>query len=393
MVRIALMLVVYTLLATLIHRWLWLRLVRDPALGGAWQTAGTVIIVALAVFTVIGPVVGRLASGEAARAFSTAAFTWMGVVFVFVMMLAVIELARGGVGLWQFFAAAPDDAVDPARRVFFARAIGGAASFGALAAGATAFRQAAQAPDIVRLDVPIAGLPAGLDGFRIVQISDLHVSATIRRPYVEQVVALANAEAADMVALTGDMMDGSVDMLADDMAPIANLAARHGVFFVTGNHEYYSGADSWIAHFRSLGVRPLRNERVRIDHDGVALDLFGIDDPSGARFGDGHGPDLARAAEGRDVAVPSLLLAHQPKQVHDAAEHGIWLTLSGHTHGGQIWPFGYLVALVQPYVAGLHHHTERSMIYVSRGTGYWGPPMRLGARHELTVLTLRQAAA
>ncbi|MEY3011779.1 MAG: hypothetical protein RIT45_514 [Pseudomonadota bacterium] len=382
-----------TLLVGSVHRWLWVRLVRDPELPGMWRHLGTALVVALAAFTIAAPAVARLSRSDGARTVATAAFTWMGLLFVLMLALSGTELLRGAMGLWRRFMGGADEALDPERRLFFARALGGGASLGAVAAGAAAFRSANRAPKLVSVEVPIADLPPALDGFRIVQISDLHVSATITRPYVEQVVAMANAQAPDMVALTGDLMDGSVPMLRDDMAPIADLRSRHGSFFVTGNHEYYSGADAWLAHFRSLGVRTLRNERVQVEHDGAALDVLGVDDWTAGRFGGDHGPDLARAAAGRDRSVPSLLLAHQPKQIDEAAAHGISLTLSGHTHGGQIWPFGYLVKLVQPYVAGLHWHTGASAIYVSRGTGYWGPPMRLAAPHELTLLTLRRKVA
>lgn len=382
-----------SLLVASVHRWLWLRLVRDPALPGMLRHLATGLIVGLAVFTVAGPAIARMTRSDLGRTVATAAFTWLGVLFVFMLALSGAELFRAAAGLWTRYLGGPDEALDPERRLFFARALGGGASLGAVAAGATAFRSASKPPKQVEVEVPIRDLPAALDGFRIVQISDLHVSATITRPYVEEVVRMANAAAPDMVALTGDMMDGSVAMLRDDMAPIGRLQARHGVFYVTGNHEYYSGADAWLAHMRSLGVQPLRNEHVRLAHDGAALDVIGVDDWTAGRFGGDHGPDLKRATAGRDAAVKSVLLAHQPKQIAEAAEREIDLTLSGHTHGGQIWPFGYLVKLVQPYVAGLHWHTARSAIYVSRGTGYWGPPMRLGAQHELTVLTLRRAEA
>ena len=389
---VALFLVVGSGVVGLAHRWLWVRLVRDPMLPAPWSTLLTVGIASLAVLTIAGVAGTRLFGGPIARVLGQGAFVWMGLVFVIMLALGGSELLRLAHGLWARFGAGGEaDAFDPERRMMMARVLGGGASLGAVVAGAAALRSAASPPAVVRVEVPVDDLPAGLDGLRIVQISDLHVSAMIQRDYVEQVVALANAEQPDLVALTGDLLDGTVENLAHDIAPLATLRSRHGSFFVTGNHEYYSGADAWLDHFRSLGIRPLRNERVRLDHDGAPLDLLGVDDWTAGRFGGDHGPDLARAAAGRDRSVPSILLAHQPKQIHEAADLGIDLTLSGHTHGGQIWPFGYLVALVQPYVAGLHRHRDRSWIYVSRGTGSWGPPMRLAAQHEITSLVLRRA--
>ena len=387
---VALFLVVGSGVVGLAHRWLWIRLVRDPMLPAPWSTVLTFAIAGLALFTISGVAGTRMLGGQMARALGQGAFIWMGLLFVTMMALGGTELLRLAHGLWARFGAGGEaDAFDPERRMMMARVLGGGASLSAVVAGAAALRSAASPPAVVRVEVPIDGLPQALDGLRIVQISDLHVSAIIQRDYVEQVVALANAEQADFVALTGDLLDGSVENLAHDIAPLAALRSRHGSFFVTGNHEYYSGADEWTAHFRSLGIRPLRNERVQLDHDGAKLDLLGVDDWTAARFGGDHGPDLKRAAAGRDPQVPSVLLAHQPKQIDEAADFAIDLVLSGHTHGGQIWPFGYLVALVQPYVSGLHRHRDRSWIYVSRGTGSWGPPMRLAAQHEITSLVLR----
>ncbi|HAN30173.1 MAG TPA: metallophosphoesterase, partial [Myxococcales bacterium] len=252
-------------------------------------------------------------------------------------------------------------------------------------------RNANALPQVKHVEVKLSNLPAHLDGFTIVQISDLHVSATIRRPYVERVVAMSNALKPDLVALTGDLMDGSVPQLRDEIAPLADLTSRFGSLFCTGNHEYYSGVEPWLVELRRIGIRTLRNEHVEIGalDDAQGLIVAGIDDAQAARFGGGHGPDVARALSGVATERAVVLLAHQPKSVHEAAEHAVDLQLSGHTHGGQIWPFGYLVRLAQPYVSGLHQHNKLTQIYVSRGTGYWGPPMRLGAPSEVTYLTLK----
>jgi predicted MPP superfamily phosphohydrolase len=164
------------------------------------------------------------------------------------------------------------------------------------------------------------------------------------------------------------------------------------VYFVTGNHEYYAGAESWCAHLTSLGLRVLRNERVEIGTADASFDLAGIDDLSGRHFGPGHGADLPRALSGRDSSRELVLLAHQPRVVVEAEQAGVGLQLSGHTHGGQIWPFNFLVRLQQPVISGLER-VGRALIYVSDGTGYWGPPMRLGSRAEITQLTLEAAGA
>lgn len=247
---------------------------------------------------------------------------------------------------------------------------------------------------VKRVDVPIAGLPSALQGFSIAQISDIHVGPTVKRPYLQAIVDRVNALSPDAVAITGDLVDGRVQDLHQDVAPLADLRARHGSFFVTGNHEYYSGAAEWVAHLRTLGVRVLMNEHVLLAHgpQGAAgsarLLLAGVTDPMAHHVEPADRSDPARAIAGAppDVAA-RVLLAHQPRSAAAAADAGFDVQLSGHTHGGQIWPFNFLVPLQQPYTAGLHR-LRQLWVYTSRGTGYWGPPMRLGAPSEITLVRL-----
>jgi predicted MPP superfamily phosphohydrolase len=226
-----------------------------------------------------------------------------------------------------------------------------------------------------------------MSGLRLVQLTDLHIGPILGRDWLASIVASVNALDPDVVVITGDLVDGSVETLREQVAPLADLRAKRGVYFVTGNHEYYSGVDEWIAELTRLGVRVLRNERVAIGDGDEAFDLAGVDDWSAGRFGAGHGPSLERALAGRDSSRELVLLAHQPKQIIEAAARGVGLQISGHTHGGQIFPWNFLVRLDQPYVDGLALHND-TYIYVSRGTGYWGPPMRVGAPPEITLLEL-----
>jgi predicted MPP superfamily phosphohydrolase len=193
-----------------------------------------------------------------------------------------------------------------------------------------------------------------------------------------------------VIAITGDLVDGDVEELREHVAPLAKLRAPLGVYFVTGNHEYYSGVDPWIEELGRLGIRVLRNERVELRRGDDVIDLAGIDDYSSGRFGNGHGPDLKRALAGRDPSRELVLLAHQPRAIVEAAALGVGLQLSGHTHGGQIFPFTLATALVYPYLHGLYPVREGngSQIFVSRGTGYWGPPMRLGSPPEIAHVVL-----
>lgn len=241
--------------------------------------------------------------------------------------------------------------------------------------------------EIVDIEVVLPRLPAALDGFTIVQLSDLHVGPTIDRRFVEDVVDRCQHLAADLYALTGDLVDGPVHRYRHAAAPLAGLRAPHGTFAVTGNHEYYHGADPWIAELGERGVRYLRNEHVVIERDGGAFALAGIDDHE-AR-GDGHGPDVPQALAGKDPAHPVVLLAHQPRQVHAARAHGVELQISGHTHGGQIWPWHYLVKLQQGGLLAGHYRFGDTQLYVTRGCGFWGPRVRIGAPLEITRVILR----
>ncbi len=241
---------------------------------------------------------------------------------------------------------------------------------------------------VVNVEVRIAALPPALHGFTIVQVSDLHIGSTIKRGYVNAVVDVVNGLSPDIVALTGDLVDGAVARLADDILPLARLNARHGVYAVTGNHEYYSGATQWVAEFRRLGLDVLMNQHRTVTHQGIKLVVAGVTDFSAHGFDASQASDPVAALSGApaDAAV-KIVLAHQPRSAAAAAAAGFDLQLSGHTHGGQFWPWKYLVPLQQPFVDGLRRQ-GRMAVYVSRGTGYWGPPMRLGARSEITRIRL-----
>jgi predicted MPP superfamily phosphohydrolase len=236
--------------------------------------------------------------------------------------------------------------------------------------------------------VPIAGLPPAFAGFTIAQISDLHVGPTIRRRHVEAVVDAVNALDADLIAITGDLVDGGVPQLAAHTEPLGRLSARHGTFFVTGNHEYYSGVAPWVREIRRLGLRVLMNEHVVLRREAALLVVAGVTDYGAHHFHPSHrsDPQAALAGAPADAAV-RVLLAHQPRSAFEAARAGFDLQLSGHTHGGQFLPWNFFVRFWQPFTAGLHR-LGRLWVYVSRGTGYWGPPKRLGAPSEITHIRL-----
>ncbi len=247
---------------------------------------------------------------------------------------------------------------------------------------------ARQTPAIVEVDIPLAGLPAALHGLTIVQLSDIHIGPTIKRPMLARIVDRVNRLRPDLVAITGDLVDGSVAQLAAHTAPLADLQARHGTFFVTGNHEYYAGALPWISELQRLGIQVLINEHRLLQHGSTSLLLAGVCDYNAHQFIPDHRSDPQAALAGApNGASPKILLAHQPRSAPAAAAAGFDLQLSGHTHGGQFFPWNLFVPLQQPYTAGLHR-LDRLWVYTSRGTGYWGPPKRLFAPAEITRLRL-----
>ena len=249
------------------------------------------------------------------------------------------------------------------------------------------FFMARRVAPVVDVEVPLADLPAPLEGFTIAQISDIHIGPTIKRNFVEAIVERVNRLGVDMVAITGDLVDGSVRDLAQHTEPLARLESRHGTYVVTGNHEYYSGVHAWIRELRRLGTRVLLNEHVVLDHDGAKLTVAGVTDYSAQHFDPSHKSDPHAAMKGAPTDAPKILLAHQPRSASAAAQAGYHLQLSGHTHGGQFWPWNLFVRLQQPFTAGLKR-LGSMWVYVSRGTGYWGPPMRFGVPSEITLIRL-----
>jgi uncharacterized protein len=254
------------------------------------------------------------------------------------------------------------------------------------------FIDARRRPRVVDVEVQLQGLPPALQGFTIAQISDVHIGPTIKRDFLRGIVEIVNSLDVDLVAVTGDLVDGSVEQLAMHVEPLSRLRSRHGTYFVTGNHEYYSGAPAWIAELRRLGVHVLLNEHVVLSHGGASLLLAGVTDYSAHNFDPAQRSDPQVALAGAPPGLrPRVLLAHQPRSSAAAADAGFDLQLSGHTHGGQFWPWNFFVRLQQPFTAGLNRLADL-WVYTSRGSGYWGPPKRLGVPSEIARVRLVAAA-
>lgn len=374
-----------------IHTYLWLRLIRPAPVARRWRIAATAGLIVMFLSIPI-TTTSRLYAPGLASTLGWISLPWMalvGLTFVALIALDVMRLVTW-LGRRTSRRSPPEALPSLSRRQFLTRVTGGAALAVGSSSVAAGMVEARGEHAVVDVEVTLAKLPRALDGFTIVQLSDLHVGMTIDRAFVQRVVDHANQLSPDLIALTGDLVDGKVEDLRDDVAPLAGLRARHGVFAITGNHEYYAGADPWIAEITRLGARFLRNERVAIGDGAASFDLAGVDDYSASGW-PGHGEDLATALAGRDRTRALVLLAHQPRQVRRAVGHGVDLQLSGHTHGGQIWPWHYIVRLQQGGLLAGRYQLDGTQLYVSRGCGYWGPPVRLLAPLEITRVILRAA--
>ncbi|MGW3347670.1 metallophosphoesterase [Nonomuraea rubra] len=421
---------IFVAMVLLAHWYLWHRLVRQTTRPGRLRKALTWSLVAL-LAVLVTTFVGTRMGLESWVAWP--GYIWLAVMFYLVVILVVLEVPRGVAAaflrgaerrervpqsepepepvavLAGTAAPAADEPVEaveagerpvgaaaaPARgaapmsrRLFLGRttaAIAGASALGTVGYG---MASALGDPVIERVRVSLPKLDPRLNGLRFAVVSDIHLGPLTGIGHTERIVRMINGLEADVVAIVGDLVDGTVAQLGALARPLRNLESRYGAYFVTGNHEYFTaeGPGEWIEELKELGVRSLRNERVEIAHQGAVLDLAGVNDVGGAASGDG--PDFAKALGGRDTGRSAVLLAHQPIQVDQAAEHGVDLQLSGHTHGGQIAPFNLVVGLQQPVVSGLAS-VRGTQVYVTRGAGFWGPPVRVGAPPEITMLELQ----
>jgi uncharacterized protein len=369
-----------------VHSYFWVRLVRGTQIPPPYRMWVTVACVVLACSVPLSLMAPRLMPRPWAAFAAWPGYIWIGLMLLLFASLVATEMFRLVFVLGRAVSAVPQ--LDPTTRLLLAR-VGAITVLAVTAvAGTYSVFQGLRDPVVKNLRIAIPGLAPALAGTTIVQLTDLHIGATKSRSFAKEVVRRTNALAPDLIVITGDLVEGRFGSGREDTLPLADLRARLGVFMVTGNHEYYSGLHEWLPELRRLGIRVLRNEHVVIDAEkSGGWELAGIEDWNGRSIEPDGGPDLARALAGHDPARPVVLLSHQPRAIFQAARAGVGLMLSGHNHGGQIWPFTYLVRLQQPFLEGLHR-VGGTQIYVSPGTGYWGPPMRLGTRAEITKITL-----
>jgi len=384
-------LAVFTLFMGLLHWYVWRRLVRDTAPSRAVRRGAAAAYAALILIFLWGGMGGRWL-GSSPSWIRWTANLWIGLLGLLVIVLFCIDVLRAGAWLVRRARGAGAEKAGsdhrPAsseRRVFLARLLAGASASIAGGLATVGTYEALRRVRIKKVEVALDKLPAAAEGYTIAQISDVHIGPTLGIDFVEEVVAGIKQIPADLIVITGDLVDGDVATLAPKLQALRELRARDGVFFVTGNHEYYAGAEQWLRHLPTLGIRPLQNERVRLP----AFELAGVPDWTADGFPGTEAADMGKAIAGRDPDLPLVLLAHQPRHAYEAMASGVDLQLAGHTHGGQMFPMTWLIHLAYPFIAGLYRRGD-FQIYVSEGTGYWGPPMRLGTKAEITHITLRR---
>lgn len=416
-------------IAGLIHLYLWFRLVRGTTRPGRWRRVGAAAITGALVVLIATLTLGdQLPAGL--RWLSMPGYVWLALMFYLLLTLLLLEVpvlvarlatrrparvrrpapvaAAVPVGVGGSSGAvdppvtdlepapepplspAPKPGHDPDRRLLLRR--GAAIAAGAVAVSLTGFgvSRAYRTPTIKRYDIPMPRLHRSADGLRLAVLADIHVGPLLGTGQVERMVEIVNDLDADLVTVVGDVVTSEPGKVRDSLVPLTRMRGRQGVFYVTGNHEYYVGPENWTEAAAELDLRVLRNERVEITHRGGVIDLAGVNDITGTQYADA--PDYRAALGDRDPSRPVVLMAHQPVAVHDAAPYGVDLQLSGHTHGGQLYPFDYLIQLQQPVVSGLAE-VDGTPVYVTNGAGFWGPPVRVGADPDITLLTLRATAA
>lgn len=371
------------------HLYIWVRLIRDTTTPGRLRWALTAVLLGLAGLLVAALVLPRTIGLAESAWFAWPGYLWFGVAAYLFLALLVLEPVR--LILRRRMRKTADqraDIDDASRRLFLARAGAAVAGITSVALVGYGTVRAVGPPDVLQIPVRLRGLDPALRGFRIAVVSDIHLGPLAGRAHTERLVSMTNETDADLVAIVGDVVDGTVAELGSAAAPLRDLVSREGTFFVTGNHEYFvDDTMSWLRELERLGVQPLRNENTAIRRGSAVLNVAGVNDLAGERYGDA--PDFDRALSGRSTG-PTVLLAHQPVMVEEAAARDVDLQLSGHTHGGQMWPFHYLVRAVQPSLAGLSS-VDGTQLYVTRGAGFWGPPARIGAPPDISVLSLEPA--
>lgn len=377
---------VFAVVLALLTWWLHRRLVRATALPRPWSLVVDSLLVVLWLLAVVGSGSGEVFDPGWARGPAFAGWVWLGTAFYIALgLLALYGLSGSARLVRRARRSGEEPPVTGSPLGVRALRIATAAIVVAAVGAGTYGVIAAARPQVVAVQVPLATLPTEFDGLRVAMISDVHVGPSRGAAFTQRVVDLVNEQKPDLIVIVGDLIDGTIAKVAPDLDPLSQLSAPLGVYGVSGNHEFYADdGGRWLDVWDKLGIEPMRNERVSIERDGASIELVGIQDYSSPAP---YEPDLPGALAGHDPRDFALLLAHEPRQALQASELGVDLQLSGHTHGGQMWPINYLVTLQQPSLMGLDK-IGNTTLYTTRGAGAWGPPMRVGAPPEITILEL-----
>lgn len=388
---------IFVLIAVLalMHFYVWTRLAKNTTTRGRSRRVATVLFLIPTAALFVGLIVPRVFDAQEPAWLAWPAFVWLAVVFYLVLALLVLEpvrlvLRRAMKSRMKsgdaFAETAEPGSADVSRRMFIARGGAVAAGVASVALVGTGASIALGPPKLLQVPVRLGRIDPAFNGFRIAVVSDVHLGPMLGRSHTERIVRMINEAEPDLVAIVGDLVDGTVNELGAAVEPLQDLVAREGSFFVTGNHEYFTDdTGEWLNELERLGVAPLRNENTPIRRGGATFALLGVNDVVGERRSEP--PDFDQATAGVADHQAKILLAHQPVLVSEAVDRGIDLQLSGHTHGGQMWPFHHIVSAVQPSIAGLSSVGD-TQLYVTRGAGFWGPPVRIGAPPDISVLTL-----
>lgn len=388
--------IIWTLLMVLVYYYLGRRLIKPAKITRRQKQIGWAAIAFIPITQILSFIIRQSTdNGILQYIFSWISYAGLGFIS---LILAGIIIRDTGLSLSGLFARVLHlifknkpglKSFDPERRRFLINAT----NLGIIGASAVlsgyGIYEARRQPILETIEVPIDNLPSGLEGFTIAQFTDIHAGNTIKRHFIQSAVDQVNSLNADAIVFTGDLVDGTVTQLGDEVQPLKELSAPCGVYYVTGNHEYYSfgGAEPWVEEMNRLGLIVLINNNKIIEHNNSKLVIAGVTDYRAGSIYPAHKSDPEKAMANAPNDSVKILLAHQPKSIVAASENGFDLQLSGHTHGGQYFPWNFIVTLDQPYIAGLHRH-KNTWVYVNRGTGYWGPPIRLGIPSEVTLITL-----
>lgn len=386
--QFVIMTLIFMSLAVGIHYYLWLRMVHDTGMPSPWREISTGLLVLLGISIPITLFISRMIPFEVSRFITWLPYTWLAVMMLlFISFLAADSIKLLAVGIKKL-SSSQSLPMDHSRRNALGQLIAGTTVLAVTGVASAGVIKAARKAVVKTVHIPLSHFPKAMDGLKIVQISDLHIGITVGKQWLTDLVNRINTLNPDIVAITGDLTDGDPQKLYKEIEPLKHLETTYGTFFVTGNHEYYSDATRWIEEIRKLGINVLRNQSVAITKGEEQFFLAGVDDYNAANLQRGHGQNVSNAIAAVPDNAAVVMLAHQPRSVFDAADVGVDLVLAGHTHGGQIWPFTYLVGLQQPYNKGLYAHNQDTQIYVNQGTFMWGPPMRVGTECEITEIIL-----